>query len=246
MPLCQDAIFSRLGLPMHLWSVIASAVLLAVVVSAQAPARTRSTLVLPITGVPLSVETIEEYVTKNPDGNSTHTADKNKVYRDAAGRMRSEMEIADPTDGPVELIMLADPVEGFIAFLETSNKIAHRLKSQAGSGLGISIGGGRELSDVPGKKTRRTEALGKQAIDTIEYEGNRTTTNSDDQPSLVAVSEIWMSSELGLIGLRKYSGPDEESTSRIEKIDRTLPDPALFVIPADYSIRELGTAGPLR
>src|SRR3977135_1266105 len=120
MPLCQDAIFSRLGLPMHLWSMIASAVILAVVVSAQAPARTRSTLVLPITGVPLSVETIEDYVIKDPDGTYTQAADKNRVYRDAAGRMRSEMEIADPTDGPVELIMLVDPAEGFIAVLETS------------------------------------------------------------------------------------------------------------------------------
>ncbi len=231
---------------MHLWPVIASAVLLAVAASAQAPARTQSTLVLPIPGVPLSVETIEEYVTKNPDGTSTHAADKTRVYRDAAGRMRSEMEIADPTEGPIELITLVDPVEGFIAVLETSNKIAHRMKYQTGSGLGISMGGGRGLSDVPGKKTRKTENLGKQAIDTIEYEGNRTTTKSDDQPSLVAVSESWMSRELGLIALQRYSGPDEESTSRIEKIDRTPPDLSLFAIPADYSIRELGTAGPLQ
>jgi hypothetical protein len=225
---------------MHLWPAIASAVILAVVASAQAPARTRSTLVLPIKGVPLSVETIEEYVTKNPDGTSTRTADKNKVYRDAAGRMRSEMEIADPTDGPVELIMLVDPVDGFIAVLETSNKIAHRMKYQTGSsGIAITFAG-RGLIDVPGTKTHKTEALGKQIIDTIEYEGSRMTTTSDDQPSLVSVSERWMSNELGLIGSQKYSGPDGEITSRIQNINRNAPDPALFVIPADYSLRELG------
>jgi hypothetical protein len=71
------------------------------------------------------------------------------------------------------------------------------------------------------------------------------TTTSDDQPSLVAVFEHWMSRELGLIGLQKYSGPDAKNTSRIEKIDRTPPDPALFVIPADYSIREL-ESGPVQ
>ena len=50
MPLCQDLIFSRLGSSMHVWSMIASAILLAVVASAQVPARTHSTLVLPIPG----------------------------------------------------------------------------------------------------------------------------------------------------------------------------------------------------
>jgi hypothetical protein len=231
---------------MHFWSMIASAVLLAVIVSAQTPARTHSALVLPIPGVPLSAETIEEYVTKNPDGNSTHTADKNKVYRDAAGRMRSEMEIADPTDGPVELIMLVDPVEGFIAFLETSNKIAHRAKYQTGSSGFAMIFAGRGLIDVPGTKTHKTEALGKQTIDTIEYEGSRMTTTSDDQPLLVSVSERWMSKELGLIGLVKYLGPDGEITSRIQNTQRRVPDPALFAIPADYRVQDLEFPSPVQ
>ena len=41
-----------------------------------------------------------------------------------------------------------------------------------------------------------------------------------------------MSKELGLIGLVKHSGPDSEMISRIQKLDRTVPDPALFAIPA--------------
>jgi hypothetical protein len=171
MLLCQDLIFSRLGSSMHLWSMIASAVTLAVVASAQVPARTATTLVLPITGVPLSVETMEERVTKNPDGTSSEEVERTKVFRDAAGRMRSEMEIPDPTDGPVQLIMLVAPVDGFIAVLETSTKIAHRLKYQTtSSGFGMSMGG-RGLVDVPGTKTSKSEALGKETIDSIDTRG---------------------------------------------------------------------------
>jgi hypothetical protein len=161
--------------------------------------------------------------------------------------MRVEIETPD-SDGSLPMIQLADPVEGFIAILEISTKIAHRVKFKntgPAAGLAMSMGGGKGLTDVPGKKTRKTENLGKQTIDTIEYEGSRTTITSDDQPSLVAVSEYWGSKELGLIGLVKYSGPDEESTSRIEKVDRTVPDPALFAIPADYRVRDLGLGSPV-
>jgi len=54
-----------------------------------------------------------------------------------------------------------------------------------------------------------------------------------------------MSKELGLIGLVKYAGPDGEVTSRIQSTQRRVPDPALFAIPADYSIREL-ESGPVQ
>jgi hypothetical protein len=41
------------------------------------------------------------------------------------------------------------------------------------------------------------------------------------------------------MGLGKYSGPDGEITARIQNVKRTAPDPELFVIPADYRIRDM-------
>jgi hypothetical protein len=35
------------------------------------------------------------------------------------------------------------------------------------------------------------------------------------------------------------SGPDWKHTATLRKLDRTEPDPALFVIPSDYTISEL-------
>jgi len=78
----------------------------------------------------------------------------------------------------------------------------------------------------------------------VECAGTRTTTTSDEQPSLIAVDDLWMSNEFELIGLLKHSGPDSEMTVRIQNVDRTAPDPALFVIPTDYRIREMEPPGP--
>lgn len=226
---------------MQHWSIIAAAVTLAVVASAQAPGRERAALVLPISGAPLSAETTEEYVTKNPDGTSTSGMEKTREYRDASGSLRSEWEARDAFGGPVIVILLADQVEGFLAVLETSTKIAHRVrgpKTGGRAGFGVSMGP-TGLVGVTGKTTRKVEDLGTRTIEGIEFKATRTTTTSDEQPSLVAVDENWESKELGLIGLVKHSGPDGETTSGIQKVDRTAPDPALFVIPADYRIRDM-------
>jgi hypothetical protein len=231
---------------MQVWSIIAAAAMLAVVASAQASHRDLPRMVLPIPGVPLSAETIEEYVTKNPDGTSATEINKTKYYRDAAGRMRSEMEMHDSATGTLVWVVLDDSSDGFVAILETEAKIAHRAKFPKPSSpgdwfIGLGTNG---LVGVTGKITRKTEDLGKQSIGGVECAGTRTTTTSDEQPSLIAVDDLWMSKEFELIGLLKHSGPDSEMTARIQNVDRRAPDPALFVIPADYRIRDMKPPGP--
>ena len=226
--------------------MIAAEAMLAVVASAQPSHHDLPTMVLPIPGVPLSVEAIEVYVTKNADRTSATKINKTKYYRDAAGRMRSEIEMRDSAAGTLVWVVLDDSIDGFAAVLEMEAKIAHRVKfpkpsSPGDWGIGLGTNG---LVGVTGKVSRKTEDLGKQSIGGVECAGIRTTTTSDDQPSLIAVDELWISKELELIGLQKHSGPDSEMTVRIQNLDRTAPDPALFVIPADYRIREMEPPGP--
>jgi hypothetical protein len=223
---------------MHLCPI--AALVLAVVASAQA-AHESPTMVLPIPRVPLSVEAIEEYISKGPDGAASAEISKGKYYRDAAGRTRMEVEMPNSVDGTLRSIVLDSPIDGFIAVLETETKIAHRVKfpkssSPYGWGIGLGPNG---LVGVTGKTTQKTEDLGKQTIEGAEFVGSRTTTTSDDQPYQVAVDEFWMSKELGLIALVKHSGPDSEMTSRIQNMNRTVSDPALFAIPPNYRIRDM-------
>jgi len=196
------------------------------------------TMVLPISGLPLSAEQTEEYVSASPDVTSATDTSKIKYYRDAVGRMRTEAQSAD---GTLRAIVLENFIDGFIAVLDPQAKLGHRVKFPKSSSTdGWAVGAGPSgLAGVTGKITRKTEDLEKQTIEGVEFVGTRTTTTSDEQPSLVAVDESWMSKDFGLIGLLKHSGPDSEMTSRIQNIDRNAPDPMLFVIPADYRIRDV-------
>jgi hypothetical protein len=219
---------------MHLGSIIAAALAMAVVAFAQTARPSPPTMVRPIPGVPISVESVEESGAKD----APKEISKTQYYRDAAGRMRIEMELPQALGEPLLMVQILDPVEGFMVILETPAKIAYRMTVPKNGGFGMSLGP-NGLGAATGKKTRKNEDLGKQSIDGIEFEGFRTTTTSDEQPSLVAVDERWMSKEFGLVGLLKHTGPDGENTSRIQHADRTAPDPKLFVIPDDYRIREM-------
>jgi hypothetical protein len=48
-----------------------------------------------------------------------------------------------------------------------------------------------------------------------------------------------MSTELGLIGSTSSSEPDITESVRILRLERTEPDPSLFVIPSDYSVVDM-------
>ena len=218
---------------MHFWSSIAAALALAVIVSAQAARPSAPTMVLPMVGVPLSVESVTETVAKDSPKEISTT----KYYRDAAGRIRIERELPQAFGDPLLMIQIDDPIDGFMAILEIEAKIARRVKRPKGV-----FGGGffdASLGAVPGKKTVKNEDLGKQTIDEIEFQGSRMTVTADEQPSLVAFDEYWMSQELGLWGSFKHSGPDGERSATIRHVERKAPDPKLFVIPDDYRIRDM-------
>jgi hypothetical protein len=55
----------------------------------------------------------------------------------------------------------------------------------------------------------------------------------------VNVSEIWSNKELRLMILQVHSDPrNGETTTKIENLSRTQPDPNLFLPPPDYKIAD--------
>lgn len=96
------------------------------------------------------------------------------------------------------------------------------------------------------KPTVDTEQLGKQIIEGVECEGERKVTTlpvgaiGNDRP-IQTINETWYSKELRMIILSKRSDPRfGKSTYRVFNITRTEPDAALFQVPSDYTIREIG------
>lgn len=88
----------------------------------------------------------------------------------------------------------------------------------------------------------KPEDLGTQTIEGLLVEGTRVTTviptgaQGNDQP-MKMIREVWFSKDLQLTVLMKMSSPlTGEQTTRLTDISRDEPDPALFQVPADYTM----------
>lgn len=205
-------------------------------------------------GAPYCAEVTSERFQTLADG--THITNKShstKECRDSEGRTRSEN-----SPSGAQVVEIHDPVSGFRYLLDVQNRIAHRFAPPAektnsvasyvqtgrANALAASPAPGRPVTPAqpPDRPQSSTESLGTQVIEGILVEGQKTTTTiptgmmGNDRP-IVRVSESWFSPELKRTLLFKNSDPRMgESTMRLESIDRTEPDPALFRVPADYEV----------
>jgi hypothetical protein len=93
----------------------------------------------------------------------------------------------------------------------------------------------------------KLEQLGKQMIEGVEAEGTRSTqiipagAMGNERP-IEVTHESWYSPELQMHVLTKMSDPRSgETTQRLINLSRSEPDPSLFQLPSEYTIRELDT-----
>lgn len=217
----------------------------------------------PITGAPYSAEEAVDHSQTLADG--THITQKtriSKVFRDSEGRTRTERPMImgmGSNSEDVVIVEIVDPVSGSRYILDMYNHVAHRFPPPEKSDApvrysqtiqavpqGATSALTRQAVGSPPPQTDRpenvTESLGNQVIEGVTVEGKKTTTTfpigmmGNDRP-LVRVDEYWFSPELKISVLSKHSDPRAgESTMRLQNIDRTEPDPALFRAPADYEV----------
>jgi hypothetical protein len=96
--------------------------------------------------------------------------------------------------------------------------------------------------------TRRitSELLGTEVIEGVAAEVRRTTTtwavgSVGNDREIVATKETWFSRELGVVMLMKTSDPRSgDTTTKLTDISRVEPNPALFMPPVDYTIKDVG------
>lgn len=217
----------------------------------------------PIKGAPYSAEQAVDQTQTLADG--THITQKtriSKLFRDSEGRTRTERPMImgmESNSEDVIMVEIADPVSGSRYILDTYNHVAHRFPPPEKSGepvryseaaraapQGAASAPARQAVSPPPPQANRpenvTESLGNQVIEGVMVEGKKTTTTTpigmmgNDRP-LVRVNEYWFSPELKITVLSKNSDPRMgESTMRLQNIDRSEPDPALFRVPPDYQI----------
>jgi len=105
---------------------------------------------------------------------------------------------------------------------------------------------GPEVNTFSSDAEVNKESLGTQTIEGVQAEGTRVTFTipagkiGNERP-IVTVNERWYSPELQTVVMSKNSDPRMgETTYRLTNIVRSEPDPGLFQVPADYTVKEGG------
>jgi hypothetical protein len=179
------------------------------------------------------------------------------IARDGQGRVRTErtegkfkVEEGEGvgTEAVQHIITICDPVGQKLVRLDTLNKTATVQVHSAGV-LGSGTRSQGAFCSVYAKRQNgsnsQKEDLGHQTIEGLDAEGIRTTRSSPairNGEAMIAqsVSEAWCSDELGalLLQSRQTGTLQQKVETKLTKIARGEPDPALFQIPADYRIVE--------
>ena len=132
------------------------------------------------------------------------------------------------------------PPGGQIATLQATGSSQTMIASAAGSAqMPILADRGNQNQMQP---RISNESLGTRSIDGVLAEGSRHTITypvgmMGNDREFSTTTESWTSPELRMMILSKSSDPRSgENTFRIANLSRTPPDPALFLVPSDYTI----------
>ena len=222
-----------------------------------------------VKGAPYSAEIVTDHVQLLADGNRIAEHSSGRVYRDKDGRVRREedrpsggvsVSIVDPVAGVAysldveNRIAWKTPTPSIMMKLADSKLLAERSAraiEERGGGPGVTtfeVSGGRiELRRMGGaSEQRHDEPLAARTIEGVPAEGHRVTTTiaagavGNDLP-IVVTSEEWASPDLQVLVLTERKDPrNGDSSYRLVNISRSDPDPSLFQVPSDFTIKETG------
>jgi hypothetical protein len=207
---------------------------------------------LNVTGKPFSATETRHTLQMLANGAKIETSDSDQLYRDDQGRTRVEQTI----DGKTVTVIM-DPVARFVAILDPGAKTVHKnliLAEMVNGSVSLANG---QVRVVMGTKERdaddkhgASESLGEKEINGVMASGTRRVRvipagAIGNDRDLRLVYESWFSSELQVLVKSVNSDPRAgDTTFQLTNIVRGMQDPALFRIPADYTISDrLGLPG---
>jgi hypothetical protein len=201
----------------------------------------------PVTGAPYSaVETRQTQQTLS-DGNQVTREEQSKVYRDGLGRVRIEHTMSRPwnTGATAQtVITIFDPVGGYSYMLNPSKMTAVKTALPPLRAAQATNEPVRPMHERSAKANHaiQTENLGTQAINNVAATGTRrietiAAGSIGNQQAIQIVRESWISADLKVPVSIKSSDPRFGNTvMQLTNITQTEPDPALFVVPSNYTV----------
>jgi hypothetical protein len=226
---------------------------------------------LAVKNLPYVLDIVKEHQRILGDGNQISQRSIARGYRDSAGRTREEslddsgevrfIVIKDPEAG---IHWMLNPRSKTATKMTMPGRFAMMLRPDRDAGAGAGAGAGARntsmlahlnssLSDAFGdmkwakKATRRD--LPPREIDGVKATGQLRSYEipageAGNRNAIVVSDETWYAPELRITLSSKHSDPRTgDAVFRIENLKREEPAPALFVVPADYTVKEIAARG---
>jgi hypothetical protein len=211
---------------------------------------------------PYSGVGVSEVITPLADGNRIVRKNVTRVFRDSRGRTRTEYELnaVGPftLEEPGRAVVIFDAATSKRYVLHPAQKVV-RVTAAVQSALPDSrpvVSGPPSTADIrvaagtdlPGcgqftKRLPEPVQLGERTIEGIPAAGTRLEFRIEageigNELPIVVRAEHWMSSELGVVLESSHNDPLVGATRyKLTQIRRSEPDPGLFKVPADYTVR---------
>jgi len=207
-----------------------------------------------IAGAPFSADVVKQATQAVADGSPVMRETHGKMFRDSLGRTRSETELGSATGGAEtrRYVTIFDPVEQLNIRLDVQTKTAtlfpfplstapvpHNVEIKLSKALAArNANGGRQSGLVA------SQDLGPSTMEGFAVTGSRRTMPAEARPAGSETSrniavETWYSPELKIELESKIEDPKlGVRTTKLVNIVNGEPDPAMFQIPADYTIKD--------
>lgn len=189
----------------------------------------------PVKGAPYTGKRILESTGTLRDGTYVDQVNTLIMSRDSEGRMRMEND---------NTIQIQDPIAHVSYILDKKVHIARMAPRSTATPEQIQAAAQAELELEQARKITR-ESLGSKMMEGLLVEGTRTTETRAygglaTGPMIKIVEEHWYSQELKLDIMTTIDDPRQitQMTSRLTEIQLGEPDPALFQVPPDYTIKD--------
>jgi hypothetical protein len=197
-----------------------------------------------IPGAPFSADVTKESVKVLPDGTSTPAVTRGKMFRDAEGRIRSEMEIVSVASATVRRsIVVVDPVAKMSMVLDPQTKTATLIPLPSAPASAALTADKTEKISAKARAIVGAQDLGASMLQGFNVTGSRRTrpvSGTNGEKTQAVTVETWFSPELKVeLQARTEWANGNAATTRLENIVVAEPDRALFEPPADYTVKTI-------
>lgn len=200
-----------------------------------------------VQGAPYSAQAVTEFTQTMADGNRIQRSATGSIARDSQGRTRTERSfgaigVLSAQRGAGKTVIIFDPVANKSYVLEPESRTARSTPIPAAR---THEGPPRNMPSA------KTDELGTQVMQGVNVLGKRVTRvipagKEGNEKEIDIVTETWYSPDLQVVVLSKTSDPRfGETVYQLTGLNRSEPDPALFGVPSDYTVKEGRPMGPM-